>query len=253
MSKSARKQILEELSKSKKSNDLGKLEELEKALKEYKEALEKQMGGMQTGMPPGTAGGGSAVNTTMSAEVEKKEGKKLDSVGEEDEDINNDGKVDETDSYLKNRRKKISQAMGKGEDCEDKIEEKIEEHEEEKHSAKGHKKEHDKIKDMKKYSEIVKFEKNGQWSLEKAKVDQGLSVDQKKQARLDRNYRSGGEIGVHKPIFRDQGVSSAGMSARAGDVKQAKKMHADTLKDAKSIGSPIGTGKGNAPSTKTRQ
>lgn len=193
MSKSARKQILEELSKSKKSNDLGKLEELEKALKEYKEALEKQMGGMQTGMPPGTAGGGSAVNTTMSAEVEKKEGKKLDPVGQEDEDINNDGKVDETDSYLKNRRKKISQAMGKGEDCEDKIEEKIEEHEEEKHSAKGHKKEHDKIKDMKKYSEIVKFEKNGQWCIEKAEE---AKAHGSAKHLVDKHYGNGGKSGA---------------------------------------------------------
>jgi hypothetical protein len=35
----------------------------------------------------------------------------LDRVGQEDADINNDGKVDSTDSYLKNRREKISQAM----------------------------------------------------------------------------------------------------------------------------------------------
>lgn len=40
---------------------------------------------------------------------EKKEA--LDPVGKEDDDINNDGKVDSTDDYLKNRRKKIAQAM----------------------------------------------------------------------------------------------------------------------------------------------
>lgn len=33
----------------------------------------------------------------------------LDPVGKEDDDINNDGKVDKTDKYLSNRRKKISQ------------------------------------------------------------------------------------------------------------------------------------------------
>ena len=37
----------------------------------------------------------------------------LDAVGKEDDDINNDGKVDKTDSYLKNRRKTISKAMKK--------------------------------------------------------------------------------------------------------------------------------------------
>jgi hypothetical protein len=41
--------------------------------------------------------------------IEKNEA--LDPVGKEDDDINNDGKVDSTDDYLKNRRKKIAQAM----------------------------------------------------------------------------------------------------------------------------------------------
>lgn len=36
---------------------------------------------------------------------------KLDPVGEEDEDINNDGKVDSTDKYLKSRRDAISKSM----------------------------------------------------------------------------------------------------------------------------------------------
>ena len=38
---------------------------------------------------------------------------KLDPVGKEDEDINNDGKVDKTDKYLLNRRKAISKATKK--------------------------------------------------------------------------------------------------------------------------------------------
>jgi Skp family chaperone for outer membrane proteins len=37
----------------------------------------------------------------------------LDPVGQEDADINNDNKVDSTDSYLKNRRKAIGKAIGK--------------------------------------------------------------------------------------------------------------------------------------------
>jgi hypothetical protein len=41
-------------------------------------------------------------------------GEELDPVGEEDDDINNDGKTDKTDKYLKNRRKKISTAIAKG-------------------------------------------------------------------------------------------------------------------------------------------
>ena len=45
--------------------------------------------------------------------IEEKRSSGLDPVGQEDEDVNNDGKVDTTDSYLKNRRKKIGAAMGK--------------------------------------------------------------------------------------------------------------------------------------------
>ena len=44
-----------------------------------------------------------------------KEAKNLDPVGKEDADINNDGKVDKTDDYLKNRRKAISKAIAKEE------------------------------------------------------------------------------------------------------------------------------------------
>ena len=36
---------------------------------------------------------------------------KLDPVGKEDKDINNDGKVDKTDKYLLNKRKAISNAI----------------------------------------------------------------------------------------------------------------------------------------------
>jgi hypothetical protein len=37
----------------------------------------------------------------------------LDPVGQEDKDVNNDGKVDRQDKYLLNRRKKIAQALKK--------------------------------------------------------------------------------------------------------------------------------------------
>ena len=41
---------------------------------------------------------------------EKKKTEKLDPVGHEDDDVNNDGKVDASDEYLLNRRKKIAAA-----------------------------------------------------------------------------------------------------------------------------------------------
>jgi hypothetical protein len=39
-------------------------------------------------------------------------GEGMDSVGDEDDDIDNDGDTDDSDTYLKNRRKAISKAMG---------------------------------------------------------------------------------------------------------------------------------------------
>ena len=45
----------------------------------------------------------------------KKKGGKLDPVGKEDKDVNNDGKVNKTDSYLMNRRKAIGKAIAKEE------------------------------------------------------------------------------------------------------------------------------------------
>jgi len=46
-------------------------------------------------------------------EVKKHNKGKLDPVGKEDADVNNDGKVDTTDKYLKNRRDKISKNIKK--------------------------------------------------------------------------------------------------------------------------------------------
>ena len=43
----------------------------------------------------------------------KSKGSKLDPVGKEDKDVNNDGKVNKTDSYLMNRRKAIGKAIAK--------------------------------------------------------------------------------------------------------------------------------------------
>lgn len=47
------------------------------------------------------------------AKKAKKGKKKLDPVGKEDDDINNDGKVDGTDDYLLNRRKAVGDAIKK--------------------------------------------------------------------------------------------------------------------------------------------
>ena len=44
---------------------------------------------------------------------EAKKSKKLDPVGKEDADVNNDGKVDSTDKYLKKRREAIGKNIKK--------------------------------------------------------------------------------------------------------------------------------------------
>ena len=55
----------------------------------------------------------------MEAPMEEKQlssglfNEKLDAVGQEDDDVNNDGKVDKTDKYLKNKRTKTSSAINK--------------------------------------------------------------------------------------------------------------------------------------------
>ena len=51
--------------------------------------------------------------------TEKAKAKKLDPVGKEDDDVDNDGDVDESDSYLKNRRNAVGKAMGKDKDKKD--------------------------------------------------------------------------------------------------------------------------------------
>jgi len=50
---------------------------------------------------------------------------KMDPVGKEDDDVNNDGKEDKTDDYLKNRRKKVSAAINKGKGKKDKKDESV--------------------------------------------------------------------------------------------------------------------------------
>jgi hypothetical protein len=51
--------------------------------------------------------------TDILTEMIEEKKHKLDPVGKEDHDVNNDGKTDKTDDYLHNRRKAIAHAMGK--------------------------------------------------------------------------------------------------------------------------------------------
>ena len=53
------------------------------------------------------------VNTGAGSQYEEVVHEKMDPVGQEDGDINNDGKKDSTDSYLMNRRKAVKKAIAK--------------------------------------------------------------------------------------------------------------------------------------------
>lgn len=68
-----------------------------KKKEEVAKAIEKKQPGMKMGK-----------KMAIATATAKKTAESMDPVGKEDDDINNDGKVDKTDGYLKNRRKAIS-------------------------------------------------------------------------------------------------------------------------------------------------
>ena len=71
------------------------------------------------------------------------EKKKLDPVGQEDDDVDNDGDSDSSDEYLKKRRAAIGKAMGKGGDKEEEEEKKSKKDVKEAYGKKKKKKGHD--------------------------------------------------------------------------------------------------------------
>jgi len=79
--------------------------ELEMSEKEYKNSATQMVNN------PDTAEEGMEMEEKQLASGLTNE--KLDPVGKEDDDVNNDGKVDKTDDYLKNKRKAVSKAISK--------------------------------------------------------------------------------------------------------------------------------------------
>ena len=79
---------------------------------------------------------------------------KMDPVGKEDDDINNDGKVDKTDDYLANRRKAVGDAIKKS-----KKNEEVDDDETAKKATKGAKKKTKGIKTIEKEIDKLKDEK----------------------------------------------------------------------------------------------
>ena len=66
-----------------------------------------------TGLPPIQPESKKREETPITPEQRRMIPEKMDAVGQEDGDINNDGKKDGTDKYLKNRRDAIGKAIAK--------------------------------------------------------------------------------------------------------------------------------------------
>ena len=102
-----------------------------------------------------------ALKEAIKNEIRSILSEKMDPVGKEDDDINNDGKVDKTDDYLKNKRKAISKAIGKKSVKED------DDDDTDKKAAKGAKKAAKGVKAIEKEIDKLKDEKKKL----KAKID----------------------------------------------------------------------------------
>ena len=95
-----------------------------------------------------------ALKEAIKAEVRSIISEKMDPVGKEDDDINNDGKVDKTDDYLANRRKAVGDAIKKS-----KKNEEVDDDETAKKATKGAKKKTKGIKTIEKEIDKLKDEK----------------------------------------------------------------------------------------------
>lgn len=85
------------------------IEESKDSLKSFERRLQGKAGNSFKDEGTWSKSMKSRVTNTLRAKAKNKDVKEaLDPVGKEDSDVNNDGKVDKTDSYLKNRRKVIS-------------------------------------------------------------------------------------------------------------------------------------------------
>ena len=104
-----------------------------------------------------------ALKEAIKNEVRSILSEKMDPVGKEDDDIYNDGKVDKTDDYLKNKRKAISKAIGKKSVKEEEDDDDVTD----KKAAKGAKKAAKGVKAIEKEIDKLKDEKKKL----KAKID----------------------------------------------------------------------------------
>ena len=102
----------------------GEMKTREKEVKKFKKAFDLEeilsiasaVAAMQAKKDKKSKGTKMSDSSELPSNYNPRTGKfteKLDPVGKEDADINNDGKIDKTDDYLKNRRKAVSKAIKK--------------------------------------------------------------------------------------------------------------------------------------------
>ena len=133
---------------------------------------------------------------TLGAPMEEQ---KLDPVGKEDSDVNNDGKVDSSDSYLKKRRAAIGKAMGKGDSMK-----KEETEVEEGHmmSMKGYQKggmvkgyqKGGMVKGYQKGGMVKGYQKGGMVKKEETEVDEAMMVKGYQKGGMVKGYQKGGMV-----------------------------------------------------------
>ena len=125
-----------------------------------------------------------ALKEAIKAEVRSVISEKMDPVGKEDDDINNDGKVDKTDDYLKNKRKAISKAIGKKS-----VKEEDDDDVTDKKAAKGAKKAAKGVKAIEKEIDKLKDEKKKL----KAKIDPLIAKFKEKSLDKDSYMKKVGD------------------------------------------------------------
>jgi hypothetical protein len=138
------------------------------------------------------------------------EAKKLDPVGEEDEDVDNDGDSDESDEYIKNRRKRIAQAIKEAK-CEEDEEDEDEDEEDE--------------KEMK--SKKSKKEEDDEEDEDDDEEDEDLKESTHAQrSRLAKRARRGEDIGKKGKMFKEIAAKAA---RKYGSAERGRKVAAAAM------------------------
>ena len=135
-----------------------------------------------------------------------KKKKKLDPVGKEDDDINNDGYSNESDSYLKNRRKAIGKAIKEDEQLDENLQD----------WSSKHEKVGNKITKNNKTATYHAFDKNGKH------VD-SYTASHKMKEEVELDEVSKKTLGSYVKKASDDATKHSYMAAKTGDLDTAAK------------------------------